>query len=294
MQEIQNQDKNFKIFSDKGYTYDQFIKEILEKRGRFNCEENSYKERHHILPKSKGGNNSVENLIDLYGQEHFIAHKLLAKENPSDKQLTFAWWIMSHCSGKNCKDRYQVSPEEYEEAKQKASKEISKMKKGFKFSEESKKKMSESHKRLHAGEKHPLYGTHPSTESRKKMSNSKKGKKLSKETRQKISEGHKNPSQETRNKISKGLKGKYTREKNSMYGKHHTKEAKEKIRKALEGSKSYRAKKVSQFDKEGNFIKTWDFITQVEKELGISHTHISSCCRGKRKTAGGFVWKYAE
>ena len=109
MQEIQNQDKNFKIFSDKGYTYDQFIKEILEKRGRFNCEENSYKERHHILPKSKGGNNSVENLIDLYGQEHFIAHKLLAKENPSDKQLTCAWWIMSHCSGKNCKDNYYNS-----------------------------------------------------------------------------------------------------------------------------------------------------------------------------------------
>ncbi len=294
MKKEQEQDKNFKISSDVGYTYDQFIKDILEKRGRFNCEENFYKERHHILPKSKGGDNSTENLIDLYGREHFIAHKLLAKENPSDKQLTFAWWMMAHCFGRDYQDRYQVSPEEYEDAKQKASVEISKMKKGFKFSEESKKKMSESHKRLQVGENHPLFGKHPSIEAREKMSKSKKGKKLSKEIREKISEGHKNPSQETRNKISKGLKGKYIREKSSMYGKHHTKETKEKIRKSLEGAKSYRAKKVSQFDKEGNFIKTWDFIKQAEEELGISHTHISNCCRGKRKTAGGFIWKYAE
>ena len=128
MKKEQEQDKNFKISSDIGYTYDQFIKEILEKRGRFNCEENSYKERHHILPKSKGGDNSTENLIDLYGREHFIAHKLLAKENPSDKQLTFAWWMMAHCFGRDYQDRYQVSPEEYEEAKQKASIEISKIK----------------------------------------------------------------------------------------------------------------------------------------------------------------------
>ena len=30
------------------------------------------------------------------------------------------------------------------------------------------------------------------------------------------------------------------------------------------------------------------------KELGINHAHISDCCQGKRKTAGGFIWKYAE
>ena len=33
---------------------------------------------------------------------------------------------------------------------------------------------------------------------------------------------------------------------------------------------------------------------QVERELGYSQGHISKCCNGKRKTAYGFVWKYAE
>lgn len=27
---------------------------------------------------------------------------------------------------------------------------------------------------------------------------------------------------------------------------------------------------------------------------GVDARHIGSCCRGNRKTAGGFVWKYKE
>lgn len=30
------------------------------------------------------------------------------------------------------------------------------------------------------------------------------------------------------------------------------------------------------------------------RQLGISHGHIGSCCNGKRKTTGGYHWKYAE
>lgn len=33
---------------------------------------------------------------------------------------------------------------------------------------------------------------------------------------------------------------------------------------------------------------------EVEREAGISHGSISQCCNGKRKTAGGFIWKYYE
>ena len=28
------------------------------------------------------------------------------------------------------------------------------------------------------------------------------------------------------------------------------------------------------------------------KKLDISHSHISMCCKGKRKTCGGYHWKY--
>ena len=33
-------------------------------------------------------------------------------------------------------------------------------------------------------------------------------------------------------------------------------------------------------------------ITEASRQLGISHTNISACLRGKRKHAGGYSWKY--
>ena len=38
-----------------------------------------YYERHHIQPKSLGGNNKKENLVKLTAREHFICHWLLVK-----------------------------------------------------------------------------------------------------------------------------------------------------------------------------------------------------------------------
>lgn len=54
--------------------YDQLIAKA-RKRSFIDC----YKERHHINPKSLGGSNSSDNLVDLTGREHFVAHVLLAK-----------------------------------------------------------------------------------------------------------------------------------------------------------------------------------------------------------------------
>lgn len=68
-------------------TYENFINNILNTRGRFACG-NIYHERHHILPKSLGGTDEENNLIDLFAREHFIAHKLLALENPKNYKLT--------------------------------------------------------------------------------------------------------------------------------------------------------------------------------------------------------------
>lgn len=53
--------------------------------------------------------------------------------------------------------------------------------------------------------------------------------------------------------------------------------------------------KINQYDKITNeFIRTWDSAADVEKELGICHTNISACCKGKINSAGGFKWKYYE
>lgn len=51
-------------------------------------------------------------------------------------------------------------------------------------------------------------------------------------------------------------------------------------------------KAVVQYTKQGEVVKKWECIRDAEKELGISGSHITSVCRGKRSTTGGYVWKY--
>lgn len=61
------------------------------------------------------------------------------------------------------------------------------------------------------------------------------------------------------------------------------------------GSENPSSKKVCQYDKKTQeLIKIWDSMHDVERELGINHRSISACCQGKRKSAGGFIWKYVE
>jgi len=56
------------------------------------------------------------------------------------------------------------------------------------------------------------------------------------------------------------------------------------------------SKKVNQYDLKHNFIKQWGSAMEVQRKLGINHTHISSCCLNKKnyKTACGYIWKYVE
>lgn len=49
-------------------------------------------------------------------------------------------------------------------------------------------------------------------------------------------------------------------------------------------------KAVIQFDKDMNFVKKWNSIKDAQTILKCSH--ISECCRGKCKQAGGYIWRY--
>jgi hypothetical protein len=51
-------------------------------------------------------------------------------------------------------------------------------------------------------------------------------------------------------------------------------------------------KPLLQYDLQGNFIKEWFCVSKCSKELGIHISNICNCIKGKRKTAGGFKWKY--
>lgn len=55
--------------------------------------EETYTEKHHIVPKCCGGNNDKINLIIMLPEQHYVAHQLLAKiykETPFYNKLIFA------------------------------------------------------------------------------------------------------------------------------------------------------------------------------------------------------------
>lgn len=172
-------------FSYKGgdiMTYMEFIEDIIKTRGRHGCGD-VYHEKHHIKPRCLGGLNKEDNYVDLYGREHFIAHKLLADENPKNKKLQYAWWCMSSMEHRFTKERYKCTPEEFEEARIAMSKCVKIDQSGKYVSDETKKKLSKSRKGMRlseetkqkigaaaSGEKNPFYGKTHSEETKRKMS----------------------------------------------------------------------------------------------------------------------------
>ena len=53
-----------------------------------------------------------------------------------------------------------------------------------------------------------------------------------------------------------------------------------------------KGKSVNQYDLHGNFIKNWEKIADVEKELKINHSNIVAVLNGRKKSTNGFVWEY--
>ena len=49
-----------------------------------------YVEKHHIVPRCLGGDDSKENIVSLYPEEHYLAHLLLCKINEGNQKLLYA------------------------------------------------------------------------------------------------------------------------------------------------------------------------------------------------------------
>lgn len=146
------------------------------------------------------------------------------------------------------------------------------------------------------GENPPnLTGRKRPKEEIEKIRNSNLGKKRTLETRNKISLSkkgkpipHLNNGKERsllhKKNLSLSLKGRTSPNKGLILS--------DERKKLLSEGHNHEKRKIIQLTKLGEYVETWFGINETEKKLKIRH--ISECCRGKCKTAGGFKWNYYE
>ena len=174
-----------------------------------------YVEKHHIIPKSLGGQNSKDNIVSLTAKEHFICHLLLVKmvHDPAAKiKMNNAIWMMQ--SSSKTQERYKISSIIYKHIKE---------------------RISESYRN------NP---NHRSPESRIKQSNTTKGKsyeerygeEIALELRELRSKKRQPRSEETKEKLRAANIGK-KRGPSKRKGCKSSDETKQKISNALKGRK---------------------------------------------------------
>lgn len=54
------------------------------------------------------------------------------------------------------------------------------------------------------------------------------------------------------------------------------------------------SKEVYQYDTNGELIKVWPSLAEINRTLGYSQGNISMCCNGKIEKVYGSIWKYKE
>lgn len=198
-----------------------------------------YKERHHIIPRCMGGDNSPENLVDLTAREHFIVHKLLCEIHPGNQKIFYGYYAMAHLNNEYQKRGYYIGAREFERIRLNHINNLKISMSGRQISEATKQKL----RKANLGKKYTR-----SDEYRRNVSNAHKGKPKTEEHRKNLSIGHLGQipwnkgkkllplTDEQKQKISNSLKGRVvteeTRKKISANhrGKITSEETKQKIR----------------------------------------------------------------
>lgn len=139
----------------------------------------------------------------------------------------------------------------------------------------------EEHKKLDSAcrrQSEAMKGKKHSEEHNRKIGEANKGRKFSEESKMKMSEAHKGKSlsEEAKRKLSEAKKG-----------KKHSEEHKMKMSEAMQNHKDL-SKQVLCVETGEVFPSVHD----VERKTGINNGKISMACNGKRKSAGGYHWKF--
>ena len=151
-----------------------------------------YGEVHHIVPVAEGGSDDASNKVRLNAREHYIAHLLLAKIY-DDCAMHCAVIYMQTRRHKN--RNFKFNSRLYEKMREEFAKKLSDWRIAHPLS----------------GSKNGMYGKHHTEESKKKMSRSHKGKPLTEEQKNKLKAAFAKPDVKARRSasISKALKGSF-------------------------------------------------------------------------------------
>lgn len=52
-------------------------------------------------------------------------------------------------------------------------------------------------------------------------------------------------------------------------------------------------KPIKQYTLQGEYIKTWESMTEIENVFNCFASNICKCCKGQIKSYKGYIWKYA-
>lgn len=165
-----------------------------------------YTERHHVIPRSLGGSDNADNLVDLTAREHFVCHWLLVKMHTGDarKKMISALYLMR---GVNSYQERYVNSRVYKSLRQEYAEYISSLNSGrvqppeekvkqiaaqtgrkrAPFSEEWRAKMAEKKK----GENNPRYGVEVLDSTRRKIGDRIRGRKQTDEEKARRAEANK-------------------------------------------------------------------------------------------------------
>ena len=287
-----------------------------------------YLEKHHIVPRSVYGKSILKeehlqsvddpiNIVELTGREHFVAHWLLHRAFPSVRNFALAFHAMAAMSNKH-HSRYIPSSRAIEEARI-ASADSMKLPvamysldgdliRSFETTEQAANEVGSS-----------VHNISAACNIGNQVNNIKgfQWRRFEKFPNSKI-EAFVNQNEVNSLLVHEySLKGKYVKSYNSIRDatangvdrsalrlKNRTKPifSKDKwyIVNSSKPEKSIKVKKtgtqrrkVLQIDPiTGEIIKVWNSTREPQNNLGISN--VSAVCKGKRKTMGGFIWKYAE
>jgi len=114
---------------------------------------------------------------------------------------------------------------------------------------------------------------------RKKSSESHKGKKSPEYTRQRLLESR------VGIPLTEEHKANISGEIKKLWGDP------EYRKRNLEGQQRF-WKPVVAFDRDGNYIASYPSIKDADAATGVDFRNIQACCKGRKKTAGGYIWKY--